>query len=205
MRCKVENKREYRTLPGAELRTKPDGKGITGYAALFNSLSHDLGGFVERIKPGAFARCLGSNPDVRCLFNHNPNIVLGRSKSGTLLLEEDERGLKFDVTLPATQAARDLYASIERGDIDGASFGFAVNSQTWLDEKDAAGNRCQVRELNDVDLFDAGPVTAVAARALWPDGEPQDVTDHREKKAEVPPPVDYTETAMRLLELKKRQ
>src|SRR5580704_19345656 len=88
----MTNKREFRSQ-AAEIRAKADGsKVITGYAAMFNSLSSDLGGFVEVIRAGAFSKCLASNPDVRCLFNHS-DVVLGRTTAGTLRLTEDEVGL----------------------------------------------------------------------------------------------------------------
>jgi hypothetical protein len=172
------------------MRTSSDGKRITGYAAVFKQLSDDLGGFQEMIIPGAFDRCLGSNPDVRCLFNHDPNIVLGRTLSGTLRLSADHVGLQFDCDLPNTQAARDLRESIRRGDISQCSFSFSVNGQNWREEgKDAAGLPKTIRELTDVTLFDVSPVTyaaypqtSVSARLLWPEGEPAEVRSHKTDK-----------------------
>jgi len=102
---------------------------IAGYAARYGVLSGDLGGFRERIEPGAFKRILATSPDVVCLFNHQDNCVLGRTTSGTLRLREDSNGLAFECDLPDTQAGRDTYASVQRGDLNGCSFAFMVNDQ----------------------------------------------------------------------------
>lgn len=104
---------------------------IEGYAAVFNSPAVIGDCFTEEILPGAFARTLSENGDVRALFNHNWDIVLGRTKAGTLWLEEDDRGLKFRVTLPNTSAARDLIESMERGDINQCSFLFDAVVDQW--------------------------------------------------------------------------
>jgi uncharacterized protein len=186
-------KREFRVFKASQLRASEDGKGITGYAAVFNVLSEDLGWFREMVMPGAFSRCLGTNPDVRCLFNHDPGKVLGRTKSGTLRLKEDNTGLQFDCDLPETIAAKDVSQLISRGDIDQCSFGFMVNTQNWREEKDASGIMQLTRELVDVNLFDVSPVTyaaypqtSVSARSLWPDGEPEDVLAHRKGREALP-------------------
>lgn len=182
-------KREYRVNRQAALRKKKDGNGIEGHAAVFNQLSVDLGGYRERIMPGAFTRHLGTNPDVRALFNHDPNIVLGRTRSKTLRLKEDDQGLQFDVDPPDTQAARDVMTSIDRGDIDQCSFGFYVRSQKWSEEPDpgdADGKRKMiVREIHDAEVFDVSPVTFPAyegtdcnTRSLFPDGIPEEVSSH---------------------------
>lgn len=202
-------KREFRILKACEVRASDDGKTISGYAAVFNQPSEDLGWFREIVRPGAFTRCLGASPDVRCLFNHDASSILGRTKSGTLRLKEDNVGLHFDCDLPDTQAARDVRASVLRGDIDQCSFGFMVNSQTWKEEKDADGNLQTTRELTDVDVFDVSPVTypaypqtSVEARGLWPDGEPESFIEYRKaaeaKGAEIESaPDDFTESAKR--------
>lgn len=180
-------KKEIRTITVAELRAKGGDKpGIEGYAAVFNKRSENLGWFREEIMPGAFSRALKEDQDVRALVNHNPDKIIGRTKSGTLQLTEDAKGLRFSCDLPDTQDARDLLESIKRGDIDQCSFGFAVRKQTWIDEKDpATGQMSSVRQLNDVDLFDvsavtypAYPQTSVDVRSLFPDGVPEDVRDH---------------------------
>ena len=132
--------------------------------------------------PGAFTDCLATNPDVRCLMNHNADVVLGRTAAKTLTLTEDDTGLRFSCDLPDTQAARDLRTSIERGDISQCSFGFIVRKQKWTEETDAEGVTQLTRELHAVDVFDVSPVTfpaypqtSVDVRALWPDGRPRSV------------------------------
>jgi HK97 family phage prohead protease len=135
---------------------------ITGYAAVFNSFSEDLGGFREIIRPGAFQRSIAGGADVRALVDHDPAKILGRTKSGTLKVSEDTRGLRFEVTLPDTTAARDLLVSMERGDVSGCSFGFRVekDGDLWRNEQGKA-----VRELHHVDVFDVSVVTYPAYTA----------------------------------------
>lgn len=161
-------KEERRTIPITEIRAESDGK-ITGYAAVFNSESELLyGHFREVIKPGAFASSIGN--DIRALWNHDTAYVLGRNKVGTLQLQEDERGLKVEITPPDTQWARDLMVSIKRGDISQMSFGFRVKKDKWSEYK---SDGTQLRELHDVDLhevsvvtFPAYPATSVSARSV---------------------------------------
>jgi len=125
---------------------------LTGYAAMFDELSEDLGGFRERIAPGAFAKALGG--DVRALFNHDGNLILGRTKAKTLRLNEDQRGLRVEIMPPDTSAARDLMTSIERGDVDQMSFGFSTLKDSWDDVDGEI-----VRTLIEVRLYDVSPVT----------------------------------------------
>lgn len=151
-------KREIRTMTVGELRVvaaadKTLGK-IAGHAAKFDVLSEDLGGFRERIAPGAFAKTITS-ADIRALWNHDANIVLGRNKSGTLRLSEDAAGLAFEVDMPDTQTVRDLVMSpIERGDVNQCSFGFYTVSDKW-----AKVDGEWLRTLLEVELFDVSPVT----------------------------------------------
>jgi uncharacterized protein len=186
-------KREFRVMSAGELRAQPKEENkppvIEGYAAVFDQASEDLGWFRETIKPGAFSRSLKEGADVRCLMNHNEDNVLGRTKSGTLEVSEDQKGLKFRCELPDTQTGRDLHQLVTRGDVDQCSFGFVVRTQNWLETKNADGSVDVMRELTDVDLFDVGPVTfpaypqtSVNARALWPDGLPVEVRAHRREK-----------------------
>ncbi len=157
-----------------ELREAGDGSQeqnrLTGYAAVFNTWSEDLGGFVERIVPGAFAGALTVS-DVRALYNHDSNqLPLGRTPK-TLRLAEDDHGLRVEIDLPDTQHARDLMTSVRRGDISQMSFGFRVaeNGDKWqnADGKITRTIRA-VGELFDVSpvVFPAYPATQVAARAL---------------------------------------
>lgn len=141
---------------------------LVGYAAVFDSRSEDLGGFVEIIKPGAFRRTLIEGRDVVALYDHEQRSILGRTSAGTLRLVEDGKGLRFDIDTPDTSAGRDVLVSVKRGDIRGASFAFTTREQRW--SNDASGI---LRELIDVDLLDvtitprpAYPETSVARRAL---------------------------------------
>lgn len=150
------------------------GNRLEGYAALFNSMSADLGGFTEVIRPGAFTRALADKPDVLALFDHDTRHVLGRTGAGTLHLEEDNKGLRFAIDVAATSTGKDLLVSVGRGDIRGASFAFVAKEDRWTQ-----GNAGMIRELLDVDLLDvtvtanpAYPETTVARRALEQAGKP---------------------------------
>lgn len=123
---------------------------LVGYASVFNSPSQDLGGFTEIVKPGAFTRSLASGADPLALVAHMPALVLGRRSAGTLTLQEDARGLAFDIAVPDTTAARDLMVSVERGDVRGASFAFSTPAGG--DKWDVAADGKVVRSLLAVDL-----------------------------------------------------
>lgn len=146
------------------LRAAPAGSNspgiLSGYAAKFGKYSQDLGGFKEKIRFGAFTRALAEKQDVRFLFNHDPNHVLGRTTSGTLFLSQDSVGLHFRVTLPNTQTGKDLQESVRRGDISQCSFAFKVadGGDVWGKDKDENGITFACRELLDVDLFDCSAV-----------------------------------------------
>jgi len=127
---------------------------LEGYAAVFNSLSEELWGFREQIAEGTFAKTIKKD-DIRFLFNHNADHVLGRNKANTLSLNEDDRGLKFRCELPDTSFAKDLAESVRRGDIDQCSFGFYVITDEWTKKEDGS----VIRTLKEVDLFDVSLVT----------------------------------------------
>ncbi len=152
------------TVEGLKIERR-DGQApkLVGHAAVFNSLSEDLGGFREQILPGAFAEAIKTD-DVRALFNHDSNFVLGRNVSGTLRLAEDVRGLAIEIDLPDTPTIRDLVAApIERGDVSQMSFGFSVRpgGQDWAKNDDGH----VVRSLKKVRLYDVSPVTFPAYRS----------------------------------------
>ena len=151
-------------LPMAELRIADSDGGsvIEGHAAVFDSWSETLGGifpFKEIVRKGAFNESIGKD-DIRALFNHDPNYVLGRNRAGTLELVEDEVGLRVRITPPDTSWARDLQASIRRGDITQMSIGFIVEEGKWSTE-----NGMDTREIRKVQLFDVSPVTFPAYTA----------------------------------------
>lgn len=152
---------ERRTIvEKVELRATEEGsKTIVGYAAKFGVRSQDLGGFVEQIDPRFFDSVL--KDDVRGLINHDMNLILGRTASGTVKLSVDEFGLRYDIIPPNTSYANDLIVSMERGDINQSSFAFSVdyenNGDSW--EYDEA-NGIYVRTLlNCRRLYDVSPVT----------------------------------------------
>lgn len=130
---------------------------ITGYAAVFNSKTTIGGWFDEVIEPGAFARSLSENGDIRALFNHNWDNVLGRTKSGTLRLEEDEKGLKFEIELPNTSIGRDLAESMSRGDINQCSFGFWITEENWDYNVEPV-----LRTIKEVELYEISVVSIPA-------------------------------------------
>lgn len=148
---------ERRFLRG-ELRAQGEGKDrrILGYAAVFNSLSEDLGGWKEMIEPGAFKNSILKD-DVRGLYNHDVNLVLGRTKAGTLVLVEDEIGLRYEIIPPETSYAGDLLVSIDRGDVDQSSFGFRTIEEAWRHPTEE--QPFPIRLLREVKLYDVSPVT----------------------------------------------
>ncbi len=147
------NEIERRSVPLVEFRLSEDTKPkIIGHAAMFNQLSETLFNFREKIMPGAFAKSI-KHDDIRALFNHDANYVLGRNKSKTLKLKEDAQGLSIEIDPPDTQWARDLQESIRRGDISQMSFGFMVVMDEWEHGKE------NIRTLLEVKLMDVSPVT----------------------------------------------
>ena len=132
---------------------------LVGYAAVFNSLSADLGGFRERINPGAFRSSISGAKDVRALVDHDSSRLLARSSAGTLRLSEDHVGLRIEIDLPDVSYANDIRALIKRGDIKGMSFGFRVPTGGQSITKDAGQ---VVRVLSEVDLKEV-TVTSIPA------------------------------------------
>lgn len=139
-----------------EMREEDDKIKFRGHAAVFDKWSEDLGGFKERIQRGAFRKVLNEGADVRFLFNHNSDFILARTKSGTMELREDPKGLLVEADLAPTSFAKDLRILVNRGDIDGMSFAFLVGRDEW-DETDENQAKRTVTEYKD--LFDVGPVT----------------------------------------------
>jgi len=137
-----------------EIRGTGDGLAFSGYAAIFDSRSEDLGGFRETIRPGAFAKTLAERRGQRMLWNHNQDVVLGSTRSGTLRLSEDERGLRVEADLPDNAWGRPVADAIARGDVDAMSFGFQAIQDSW-----AEGGK--TRTLVEVRLIEVSPV-------VWP-------------------------------------
>ena len=128
---------------------------ITGHGAVFDQEAEIWDGIYEVVRAGAFLDTI-NQADVRALFNHNPDYVLGRNRAGTLQLSEDEIGLAYRILVNEDVSyARDLYASLLRGDITQSSYAFLPVQQRWTDREDGT----QLRELLRVQLFDVSPVT----------------------------------------------
>lgn len=143
-------KHEKRTLV-SEIRT--DGRRLQGYAATFGNSARIGGGFTETIAQGAFTKSLSAQSDILALVDHDPSKVLARTRSGTLQLRQDEKGLAFEFQLPNTQAGSDVLALATRGDLGGMSFGFTVLDDEYTGEH---------RELKSVELHEISVVLA------WP-------------------------------------
>jgi hypothetical protein len=149
-----------------ELREDGDQMTLTGYAALFNSRSENLGGFTEVIAPGAFSRSLKSRNDIKLLWNHDTSAVLGSTRSGTLKLVEDERGLRVEASLPNTTHGRDARELVKRGDVTGFSFGFTIPGRGG-DEWNAEGTERTLKSvrLHEVSLTPFPAYTATNGTA----------------------------------------
>ena len=137
--------------------TKEDGQEVVvGYGSIFNSRSENLGGFYEYISPTAISQETIAKSDVRALINHDANLVLARSTTGTLDLSIDEKGLRYEFSIPETSYGKDLAINMKNGNINQSSFAFTVGSDEWSTDED--GN--DVRTITSIDkLYDVSPVT----------------------------------------------
>lgn len=143
----------YCNMEEVEVRKDDNGQRTAkGYAALFDKLSPKRFNFQEKIRSGAFKNSIKKG-EIKALWNHDDNFVLGSMQNGTLRLEEDERGLKFELDLPDTQAGKDAAVSIKRKDVTGMSFGFRAIKQEW-DEKDPKNI---IRTLVEVECREISP------------------------------------------------
>jgi len=154
-----------------ELRVEEgDNPKLIGYGAVFDRWSVDLGGFREKITPGAFAEALKTS-DVRGLKNHDANLILGRTPK-TMRLKETSVGLRYEIDVPNTTTGRDTLEEVRRGDISGSSFAFTVpkGGDEWQYPDNAIAERTinAVNYLYDVSVVTtpAYPDTTVASRSL---------------------------------------
>jgi HK97 family phage prohead protease len=149
---------ERRAVPTEfEVRSEGNTFNFYGYALKWDARSQNLGGFRERVQVGATAESIGRD-DIRALFNHDPNLILGRNRSNTLRLSEDSEGLHYEVDMPDTTYARDLATAMERGDVSQSSFGFKTagpEGDSWAEDDDGF----PLRTLQRIALFDVSPVT----------------------------------------------
>lgn len=152
---------------GIELRASENGPGtLVGYGVVYDEWSDDLGGFREVIRKGAGTKTLAESNDIRSAFDHGP--LLGRTRSGTLKLTEDDVGIQYEVELPDTQVGRDTAEMVRRGDVWGSSFSFRTLRDRYFYEEDETR-----REVLEFQLYETGPVadpaypsTSVALRSL---------------------------------------
>lgn len=159
-----------------EIRTAADlsanNKKLIGQPIVYNSRSENLGGFVEMIAPNAFSEQLATAPDIRALVEHDSKLILGRTKSGTLKINENHSGLQVEIEPPNTQSSRDLMVSVERGDISGMSFSFSVpeGGDSWDFEQTPALRTVNKAILHEVTITSLPAYQAtniqVAKRAL---------------------------------------
>ncbi len=158
-------KQEIRSF---ELRAAAgDDFALEGTAVSYDCLSQDLGGFRERIMPGAFARSIKAGADVKCLLNHDANVVLGRTKSGTLTLQDSNSGLRFRCQLDRSNSAhQNVFQMVKRRDLSECSFAFVVpQGGDAFDEVTQGGQRVMRRTIKDADLRDVSVVTYPAYNA----------------------------------------
>lgn len=173
-----------------EFRVSPEGEApkITGYASLTNS-PYDCGWWIEQVDVHAFDSILAKNPDVRALWNHNPDYVLGRSSADTLQLSLDDRGLAYVIDPPDTQVARDLMVSMRRKDVRESSFAFIVARDQWTDNPDGSVTRTilEFEELLDVSpvTYPANPSASSQVRSL-PHTMPAEMRSRFEARASNP-------------------
>lgn len=197
-----EEQKEHDEPDGDEREDDGSPGTVTGYAAVFHSeedpgTEYELWSdptmrAVERIARGAFSRACREQDDVRALFNHEPDQLLGRTSSGTLRISEDETGLRYDVDLPDTQVGRDLASLIDRGDINGSSFGFVVEQESWRESEEPDGKRVAVRTIEGVRLLDVGPVT-YPAYASTTSGRLDDDPKAEENEEDTDPQAEESE------------
>ena len=175
---------------------------VVGHASVYNTMSEDLGGFREIIAPGAFDDVLEN--DVRALINHDGNLILARTTSGTLKLSTDEKGLRYEFDMPETSYGKDLAISMKRGDVTQSSFAFTVEDDNW-ETKDGM----DVRTITKVKrLFDVSPVTYPA----YPDADDlviaqRGLSVHKEKQERLKEEKDLVKRSLLNLniELQKRK
>jgi len=176
-------------MPGLEVKEDQNGRTvIRGYAAVFESESQDLGGFVEIVERGAFDDVMRSNPDVFGKYNHTQ--VIGRTSSGTMRLFVDERGLRYEIDPPKSAAA--VVELIERGDCRGSSFAFRANPKDESWSKDVNGR--MIRRIKRFSfLGDAGPVDTPAYLATETYVSKRALEMANEQRADIPVVEDSAE------------
>lgn len=176
----MKTTKELRYIPFEGFELREDGEKparLVGYASVFNQEAEIFGLWREKVAPGAYKKTISEN-DIRALWNHNTDLVLGRNRAKTLELREDDKGLSVEITPPDTQAGRDAITSIRRGDVSQMSIAFQIIKQEWLLPEDR--KELPLRTIREAKLFEVSPVTfpafeqtSISARSglILPDGE----------------------------------
>ena len=173
------NKRDFKTkFTITRQNENPDEMIIEGYFALYESETELWEGSYEILSKGAFDNTL--NNDIRALWNHNTQFVLGRNKNNSLELRTDDKGLFGVIKLPKTQYAQDLYELVQRGDIDQASFGFNILNED-LEELASGGYRWRI---NEIDLHEISVVTFPAYENTSVQARSKEVEKIQQRKLE---------------------
>lgn len=201
-------KREIRFGLKPEVRAREGQRRITGYAAVFNSPVSFSANFREVILPGAFRRSLNIGADVRALVEHDPALIIGRSKAGTLRLREDDRGLLVEILPPDTQPGRDVLTSLERGDLDQMSFAGFVTG-----EKEEKTDGVWTRSVTEVELLDVSVVafpayesTSAQARSrAFPEGLPVQIARHMGTSERTDPKARFARVGLQLMGERRRK
>lgn len=152
-------RRDERTFDVAVEHRADDDKPlrIVGHPIVYDRWSVDLGGFRERVRPGAATKALLED-DIRALLNHDPNYVLGRNRAGTLMLTDQAGSLRMELYPADTPTVRDMVVTpMERGDLTQMSFAFRTIRDDWREPKAEGG--LWERDLLEVSLYDVSVVT----------------------------------------------
>lgn len=152
----------------ALIELRAAGRRLEGYAATFGTEAR-IADFAETIAPGAFRASLATGGDILALVDHHPTRLLARTRSGSLRLSEDSKGLAFEIDAPDTQSGRDVLALAERGDLGGMSFAFTVppGGDRWEGRKREL-RAVNLREISVVSSWPAYAGTSVQARSAAP-------------------------------------
>ena len=197
-----------RTIPaeGLEIRAEQEGKvkKVTGYGIVYNRETRIWGDMYEVIRSGAATKVLAGKPDIRCALNHNRMYLFGRTKSGTAVITEDKKGVRYEATPPDAQWAKDAIASIERGDIDGASFTFSVEPQYEKITKRKDGT--YLREIIEIArIGEMGPVTDPAYLDTTAEARAKDEYDSFAASLRAQEEADKIAETQRALALRRRK
>lgn len=183
------NDLEHRTMQmsGMEIREENGKRRLEGYFAVFDQPYEVYPGWIETIAPGAFSRALASGQDVKVLWNHNPDIVLGSTGNKTADLREDQRGLFGGTDInEQDQDAKNAYARIDRGDVNGCSFGFEVSrmEESWDEDGTYRTRILEVSPLYEVSpcTFPAYTQTSITSRAQEQLAEVREKLENARKK-----------------------